>query len=409
MVWQRALSRRSAVEWAARGALMLLAIALGCSSVMHSLAYVIGTADPAHAHALAPSDGRLSASLATYDLAAHPDPDPNGATARLARSALNQDPTAVKAAATLGLQAQLRGDTRLARRLFAYSQQLSRRNLQTQLWAIEDAVQRNAIPDVLNHYDIALRTSGEAPNILFPILRGALAQPQVRHSLVRTLKAQPRWSESFISYLDNGGGEPNVIAQLFLDMYHAGMALSDESIAATTKGLIDADAIEDAWHFYAVVRPGSDRKISRDPQFKANLTTPSPFDWTPINDESVSTSFQLGDSSGFFDFSVPASVGGTLLQQLQILPAGRYKIIGQSSDITQPQISKPYWQLTCNNGRELGTVSISNSAQNNGYFIGSFRVPADCPVQMLALIARPSDDISGSSGRIKWVRLSTLK
>lgn len=78
---------------------------------------------------------------------------------RLARLALRQDPTAVAALATLGLNAQIRGDTNSARRYFAYSDKLSRRSLTTRLWAIEDAVARDDIPAALRNYDVALRTS----------------------------------------------------------------------------------------------------------------------------------------------------------------------------------------------------------------------------------------------------------
>ncbi|MDT9096849.1 hypothetical protein RSW32_26335, partial [Escherichia coli] len=76
--------------------------------------------------------------------------------------------------------AQLHGDVGAARRLFAYGQRLSRRDNSTQLWAIEDAVARNDIPDVLRHYDVALRTSPNLADILYPVLASASADPAIR-------------------------------------------------------------------------------------------------------------------------------------------------------------------------------------------------------------------------------------
>ena len=43
--------------------------------------------------------------------------------------------------------------------LFHFASSLSRRDVPTQLWLIEDAVRKNDIPGALSHYDAALRSS----------------------------------------------------------------------------------------------------------------------------------------------------------------------------------------------------------------------------------------------------------
>ncbi|MFV3517295.1 hypothetical protein ACNJD8_22045, partial [Mycobacterium tuberculosis] len=108
------------------------------------------------AYSLSSHDGRIGALLSAALSSTEVDKATRERSDRIARQALVQDPTAVAAVATLGINAQLRGDTGPARRIFAYANQLSRRDLRTQLWAIEDAVSRNDIPGVLNNYDIAL-------------------------------------------------------------------------------------------------------------------------------------------------------------------------------------------------------------------------------------------------------------
>ena len=94
-----------------------------------------------------------------------------------------------------------------------------------------------------------------------------------------------------------------------------------------------------------------------------------------------------------------------MLTQVQVLPPGAYRLVGRSSGLDQPEASRPYWALTCRDGRELGRVAVPNSAQAEGQFAGELRVPAGCPVQVLALIARPSDDVSGVSGQIDAAQL----
>lgn len=388
-----------------RGGLALVAAVLGGMSVTHSLARVIENDDPAQAHQLAPNDGRIAALLASVQLAENTTVAQAG-TERLARRALRQDPTAVAAVSTLGFEAQLRGDLAGAQRLFGYSQKLSRRDLPTQLWAVENAVARGDIAGALQHYDIALRTSKSAPDILFPVLAGAIADPAIRYHLIATLAKKPVWGPGFIAWLAGNGTDPQAAARLFLGIRQAGIPLTPEAVAAAVNGLVAAGTVDDAWRFYSLMYQGVDRRVSRDPRFTANLSTASLFDWQPVDDGTISTSIQRGTTGGVFVFSVPSSGGGMLLRQMQMLPAGNYQLSGHSEGINQRDSSLPYWALTCANGRELGRVVVTRSTVADGNFTGRFSVPSGCPVQTLSLVAKPSDDVEGVTGQIDRVRLA---
>lgn len=397
---------RSTAEWSVRGISAFIVAVLGCLSVSHAFGYMLRTADAERAHALAPWDGRVTAALArTYaDIDATPA---NRRTAdRFALTALRQDPTAVVAVSTLGIDAHVRGDITRARRLFGYAERLSRRDFQTQLWALEDAVGRGDIDGALRHYDIALRTTRNAPEILFPVLALAIADPAIRAALVRTLAARPSWGTSFTEYAAGEGSDPRAMASLLLMLRRAKTPVSELASAAVVNALVTKRYPDAAWAYYATVRFGVDRRISRDPRFMADLVHPSPFDWAPINDAGTVTSIQRGADGGVVDFSAPSGIGGPLLQQMQVLPPGRYRLRGHTTDIDQPAESSPYWLLACREGRELGRVAIPNSTTANGNFGGVFDVPVDCPVQMLMLLARPSSAIGGVSGQIDLIRLS---
>lgn len=400
-----ALPRRSAAEWGVRGTLAIAAAALGYLSVTHSLAYMIRGSAPERAHALAPWDGRITALLS--EKLSGPDAtaaDRQQADA-MARLALRQDPTAVAAVATLGINAQVRGDTATARRIFAYSEKLSRRDLRTRLWAIEDAVARNDVPGALRNYDIALRTSRIAPDLLFHIMANAISDAEIRQALIATLAKRPAWSDQFIGYVSGNGPDARATASLFEAVHRRGIVLPAGSPAALIGRLLSEGHTDDAWRFYAAIMPGVDRRAARDPGFTANLTSPTPFDWQPITDSGVSATIQRGEQGGIFDFAVPPNLGGPLLRQTQLLPPGDYAIEGRSIGIDQADGALPYWALTCAEGRELGRVTVPNSAQANGRFAGRFTVPAGCPVQQLQLVARPSEALSGLTGQIDDVRL----
>jgi hypothetical protein len=391
--------------WGTRAVLALIAAALGYVSVYHSLAETLQDSNPARAHALAPYDGRVTAALAERSFTENPNSSPMSNVAQLAKRAIRQDPTAVRAVSTLGLQAHMRGDTAQARRIFDYAQMLSRRHLPTQLWVIEDAVARGDVRQALRHYDIALRTSNRASEVLFPVLGSAISQPEVRQDMVALLHQRPLWAEEFVGFVAAGGTDPKSVAQLLRGLRGSGVPVTAEAVAFLVNRLIGADEIDDAWDYYASARGVSDRRMSRDPSFNANLSTPSVFDWTPTNDAGVATSFQRGPSGGLFEFSTSSGTGGVVLQQLQLLPPGRYRLEGQSAGIDQPAASLPYWVLSCRNGGEIGRVTVPNSAHAGGRFVGSLTVPAQCQMQTLALVIRSNTSMSGVTGQILRVKL----
>lgn len=385
---------------------MLAALALVCGiwSVAFSFAQAIGKERPDVAHRLAPWDGRLTALAAT----AMVGPEAGAADRRradaLAREALMRDATAVNAASTLGVNADMRGDPVRSRQAFLYALTLTRRDAATALWVIEDAVKRGDVPAALRGYDVALRVKPVLSDLLYPVLTAASTDPVIRAALIRTLAARPMWTESFVSYAASNSPDWNATSSLLLGLQRAGVTVPAGAQASVVNGLIAQGRMGRAWEYYASIRSGVRRDRSRDPGFDAGGTTPSQFDWEPIN-EGVTTAI----ANGAFDFAAPPSVGGPLLQQMQLLPPGRYRLLGRSQGIEQEAASRPYWTLRCADRRELGRIDIPNSQSDGGRFAGTFVVPANCPVQLLLLVARPTDTVAGLSGQVDRTQLLPLR
>lgn len=398
--------RRLRGEWVVRLCMTLLAFAVGYVSVTRALAEAIAKADPARAHALAPGNGRVTALLARLSLARRSDQAGRLEAEQLARRALRQDPMAVPAAAVLAASAELRGDTRTGQRLLSYAERLSRRDLETQLILVEVSVANQDIAGALRHYDTALRTSRAAPDLLFPVLAAAVAEPAVRRELVRTLGRRPAWTGDFVNYVGGHGPVPAATADLLLGLQRARVPVSEGARAETINLLVAHGGPEAAWSFYAASAGITNRSRSRDAHFEAGLQAPSIFDWMPVNDGSVATALQRSAVGGSFVFSAPPTVGGPLLRQAEMLPHGDYVLQGVSADVDQSEASLPYWTLTCRaDGRELGRVVVKSSITSNGRFAGQLSVPKDCTFQDLMLIARPTDRLTGVSGQIKQVQL----
>lgn len=402
----RRSTKRPLAEWALRGGLAALAGVLGVVSTMQTAAFAIRKSNIERAYALAPNDGRIAGELAEQIAAGTPLADQRARSTLLARQALIDEALAVPALTALALNVQLRGDTAAARKLFVHSDALSRRELGTRLWLIEDAVGRNDVAGALHHYDIALRTEKAAPALLFPILSEAISDPALAQALSTTIAARPPWSEAFIGYLAAVNKAPVVSSVFLRRLAERGVPISQAAQISMVNALVNSGKLEDGWAYYASFHKGVARDRSRDPEFVSSVETPAAFDWVPVaNDTGISASIQSLAKGGVFDFAASSTVGGAVLQQTQLLPSGRYRLEGVSAGISQALGERPYWQLICTDGREIGHVEMPASDQNGGRFAGDMAVGADCPAQMLRLVIRPSSNIGGVSGQIERVQL----
>lgn len=399
--------RRSPVEWGVRALLAIVAACLAYVSVGHTFAYSLRRSAVERAHGLAGTDGRITA-LLSQKMLAEQGVAAGSEAAVLARTALRSDPTAVAAVSTLGLNAQAHGRTQEARKWFEYASALSRRDLQTQLWLIEDSVSRGDVGGALHHYDIALRTSSSAPDILYPVLISAIENTDVRKGMARILAARPIWASSFLLFTSGNALDLRAMADLFRDVSRRGGAIPSEAQAYVVDRLVKQGDLEVAWHYYAALRKVENRNHSRDQYFTADLPFPSTMDWKPASGGEIVVSLQRGEQRGVVDFAGPPNIGGVLLRQTQMLPPGSYVLEGHSANVELPDGAAPYWTLICDDGRELGRVAVPNSERNRGMFVGQFTVPAGCRVQSLTLVANPVNNQTGLSGQIDAVALRPL-
>ncbi|MGC6399986.1 hypothetical protein ACNI3Q_05335 [Sphingomonas sp. FW199] len=402
---RRPTSARSSREWAVRGGLAVAALALGYVSTTQTLAYALVKSDPERAFALSPNDGRvagtLAQKLAVSEQAIRQRTDRQRAD-RLAGRALAAEPLSVKALTALAIGVDIAGDTPAARRLFVHSDALSRRELGTRIWLIEDAVSRGDVPGALRHYDIALRTEPSAPELLYPILTEAIAEPEIATGLLDLLRTRPPWREGFLGHVGAAGTAPADSARFFERAARRGIPVPEMARISVVNALVGSGAYDLAWNYYRWLRPGVDRRISRDPSFEIRSDIRAPFDWVPILNE-AGVSVDIG--GGGVQFAAPPVVGGPILQQVQFLPPGRYRLEGEVSDMEQSDDALPYWQLVCTSGRELGRVDVPNVSGRAIGFGGDLTVGGDCPAQILRLVLRPTSNVGGTAGRLDRLAL----
>ena len=388
-----------------------LALICGSAALLIWLTLAVGVAGAARqalpelALKWFPADARANAEAASR-LIAHARSPADLATAEaLARFSVARDPTYAPAVRTLGLIAVARRDQQGAASLVRLSSRLSRRDLPTSLWLIEERVQANDIVGALHHYDIALRTSDDAEPLLFPILISASADANIAHPLARLLATKPIWAERFMARLIPEAPSSERLVDIVRRMGQERALPIPGLMRALIDDLAGKRKYDLAWQAY-VLATGNAGGLRpdriRNGEFDADNPYP-PFDWLLSGDSSRAVRRQLrpnSQSNAALFFNLAASTRGMITRQALQLAPGRYRLSAVAGSI--PSSAGLAWQVTCLGDTETPIYHLAvPAADDQGRSqSGTFEVPGqNCPTQLLYLNGDAGSD-EDSSG---WV------
>ena len=364
-----------------RGAHLLLLIGLAVlawQAVAFSLAIAARKGDPARAVKLAPNNALVLAALARSELTSNP-----AAAADAAKRALLRDATSASAAGVLGIARAQAGDDRQARALLAYSQAMSRRDLPTQLWAIETAVQRGDIQEALRHYDIALRVGSSMPTVLFPVLVSAADDPAIRVPLVRMLRSGVPWGSSFLDYLSATTTNVVSASQLVSDLYAAGGKVPRNPGNVLIQRLMETNDVERAWFLYTRANPGA-RKIGvRNGGFEAVVEAPTLFDWQLEDRGDARADILPGERGGELHVEARSGSGGGVARQRLVLSPATYTLMFKARAEDGATLGDSVFELFCMPSRQRIAQTRLVAAPTQERRGVQFAVPRGCPSQSL--------------------------
>lgn len=383
-----------------RLSLLIALLGLLAVTLMASSGVMLRSRSPELALRLAPWDARTAARRSQELLIGNAEDQRRAEL--LAKRSLARDPTAIAAVVTLAFLDEVNGRHAEALRRFTYAEWLSRRHLPNELWWIEYGVSENDIPLALRHYDIALRGIVQAPDILFPVLGPALAQPAVRAELVKVLAGKPAWKAPFLQWLVVNGVETHGAAALFMEMRRSGQPASQTLEGRLEQVLVQERDYDTAWRVYQAHDPRARRDRSRDETFASvQVERASPFDWNVIDERGGTT---ISRSSGYeaLSFTTTPTSAGVLARQLQLLPSGFYRLTADTKVEGITSAVRPHWELACIDGRPLGRAGLDGKLEQGG----RMSVPADCAAQWLQLVSDAGDTQEGVSGTVRRVLLA---
>jgi len=373
----------------------------GVLAVRNSFSLAMTRRNPLLAVKVDSSNGAARGQAALAIIQAEQTPAGRATALAEARAAIVRDPTSSAALSVVGLASATRAGSLPA---FTQSEALNRRGLPTQLWLIEDAVNRDDVAAALHHYDIALRTSKVAPSLLFPVLVGAVSDEGLLPEIVRTLLRRPRWGWQYLQQLAQSGTDLTAAARLFVMLERRGMDPGNAATAALYQRLIDAAQIDAAWTLFQSSVAGARRGGIRNGDFTQSPGTPSPFDWNMADDIQVTARIETGTPSGRLVFSGASGEGGDAARQLLLLAPGRHRFRVEIASLHAPDDARPSLRLVCTpGGAEIARHPLPDADERPVVTSFDVAVPAGCAAQQLILgIQAPTsmDAVEGTLTRI---------
>jgi tetratricopeptide (TPR) repeat protein len=375
-----------------------VAIFLFILTLKVSVAGVYRNRDAAAALAWFSSDADAKADQAAASLTEEADPDTVERAARMAVEALQRDPTQVAAVRSLAVAAELQGRNAEALRLMRQAERLSRRDLLTQLWFIEHYSRTEDVKATLTHYDIALRTSTRAREILFPILVGATADEALLQPVAELLKQRPAaWWFEFTSELISKGENPDHVARIVTQVLNPRDATEASYLASLIETLVHKRAFPSAWRTYAGVQSrlggvAYAPRLIRNGDFAQADALP-PIDWQYFSDSNVEAQRRLrpnSTSDQVLGISALSDAGGVGARQLLKLPAGRYTLSFEAGDMPELEATRPVVSLACVAGGNAPNapfmkLSAPRTGSGPARAAQGFVVPAGCEWQWLTV------------------------
>jgi hypothetical protein len=391
--------------------LALAAVAFWVSTGI-TLSMVAGQRQPELIMRWWPPSASARAALAAQILQERPSRARLARARDLAIAALNREPVNVIASRTLGLTAALSGNDALAHRLFTYSESLSRRDVPTQLWLLEDRVQHNDVAGALLHYDRALRVSEGVRDLLLPVLAQASADPAIAPQLARLVTTRPSWWPYYLDHLLRESNSPRAVAQVIATMrLNPNDEIEGAWLGRALDRLVVLGAYQPAYAIYrnAVRRPDEGALI-RNGDFEASDKLPT-FEWALVDEPGLGAVREPREgAAGGGALSVVSSSGrsGEVARQLILLRPGAYRLAVKAGEVPQDAGSRPALSVICSGAQPQGLTQIrlqpAGTAGNPN--IQRFVVPASgCPAQWIIISTGTDPDEQGSTPWIDDIRI----
>ena len=373
----------------ARACILLAGAALATLVTIKGLAVRAAVSDPQAAALLAPYDARAAIASARAEVKAGGNVA-SPTVKRLVGQALARDATLTSAIEIRALEAEAARQPDRAGRLFELSSAISRRSLPTRLWLIQRSVNRGDVAGALANFDIALRTSSDAPEVLYPVLASASSDPGLSLPLARLLDRPSEWREGFLHYAITEAHAGPGVTGVLMHMADRRLIVGKQIDQALMGELLSEKAFALAKQVRGAFGPPSGAGLVADPHF-ADARQPYPFGWLLIDSGPGDAQRVRSGGKTALEYQATPGGGGAVATQLLTLPPGGYRLTVTTAAPANDRTSQPFWTLTCGDaGGQIAVLDQPGTAEASAG--EDFTVPQGCTGQWLALNLKTSDE-----------------
>lgn len=338
-----------------------------------------------------------------------PDPGRWVSAARqvLFRNPLEADVVRVAAMSMLATDRQVdqaRSRMRLAERVSA-------RDLETQLWLLEDAASHDDVAGTLSHYDRALSVFPRTSDLLFPILTAALDDPQIRAELVPYIRHNRPWAYMFVGTAVDQAKNTEDVADLLARTGGSRSVPGNRPLETMMlKKLVSNGQIVVAKHYAdgMAVTPEM-REGLRAFGFSQATSAADlrPFTWSFVEDLSIQTQFERAEG---LRVATSSGISGVAADRVMVLVPGKWRFTQKIELPSFSPIANATWLVTCltrEGPREIFKQRLPQESGRRNISV-TFDVDQSCLATRFRLTVFGQDDQEDSTLTIRSVELHKL-
>ena len=367
-------------------------------------------ADPKSAYLAYPSDGLAAVNVFASELQTNPQFIISSRDANAARASFVSRPLNASLLSFYGFRAASSDKSGLASALMASSDTVSRRDVFSQLWMIEQKSETDDVKGAVRHYNALLSVHPETHATLLPVLVSALVYPEVRDAIRPYLERGLRWSAPF---LDLSSQRADVGQYRDLVEPIASRLRGDEYAASNARiiyRMFQSGLAGDAWKLFSLVAPNVDVGAFRAFAPSAANLDPKwqPLSWTLGQSDDISASVAGG---GAIDVTVAPTARGLIASRdVPVIPSSTY-LLGHRS-IYEPGSPRASlrWSIYCSvqNGPQLIVDRFVPTTANSKLVQLSAEVPNNCNLVRVELSALGSEGQLNSMVKITDLTLTKM-
>lgn len=393
-----------------------VALALAWFSFAGAMTNVTHRRSPDTALRFTSDDAVALASLADRRLAeAGPEAATDPEMLRLAHASLRGQALNPVALRLIGLGASVKGGFAAGKPAMIAANRLTRRDLPTQFWLIEEAVSRGDVAGALGHYDHALRTRPGSQQLLFPVLTAAIEDQALWPAFGRYVREPAPWLGDFARFAIRNSKNPRSLAEF---LRRSGGLPHDDVFAALEaellKRLVEAGAFADASRYYRSLG-GADPAILAETGFTGATTETrfAPLTWELFASSGINSAF-LRDEAGEtirLHATMEASTSSALARKIVYVTPGRYRFRAIQRTAAAAEGASAQWEMRCGVSRGSNILwSRPAPLTLDGNRIDEVvAIPAGCEAITLRLLASAGtspDGIEAIFGPASLVRVA---